>query len=285
MKSIDIAIPLVRTDLPNSIALSIHEAQAMDAAIQITGFSTDDGRGLGWMLVTPAVFQVRFGQAPAPIAEPAAFQGNAVDLRNQQRELDRFELQERSAPLLRLALINVWPLHWRQAVEVNDSLNHASLEQLYTQLRAAFPLTEADIKMLATALTTPFKETDNIRAFVNNQRNILARLTTAGYPLPALLAIEELSKGFKSTAADREDFAAMFSEFRVAHGALDQQTVAHFTDFVITFVEQRLQHHRQANGARRQAHAAQEVPAVVAHVQPVVAAATFIDQQGGVAAV
>ncbi len=99
----------------------------------------------------------------------------------------------------------------------------------------------------------------------------MARLTAAGYPLPALLAIEELSKAFKFTAADTEDFAAMFSEFLVAHGALDQQ--AHFTDFVITFVEQRLPHHRQANGARRHAHAAEEVHNAVAHAQPVAAAA------------
>ena len=282
MKAMEVNVPPVRMDVPNAIALLIHEAQAMDIAIAATGHTTDDGHGLGWTLVTPAVFQARFGQPPAPIDEPPPHQGNAGDLRNQQRIWDRFELQEHTAASLRMALINSWPLHWRQAVEVNHSLNHAHIRDLYVQLRAAFPLTEDDIKMLATTLSAPFKETDNIRAFVNNQKNTLASLVTAGYPLPPLLAIEEMSKAFKSNARDAEDFAPMFSEFRVAHGALAAQTVAHFTAFVITFVEQRLPHHRQANVARRQAHSALIVPAApVAFAVAEAAVAQPVQQQAG----
>ena len=273
MKAIEIQVPAVRTDVPNAIALLIHQAQAMDIAITATGHTTNDGRGLGWTIVTPAAFQARFGQPPEPIDEPPPHQGNAVDLRNQQRSWDRFELQESTAALLRMALINSWPLHWRQAVEINHSLSHAHIRDLYIQLNAAFPLTEADIRSLVVELSIPFKEADNIRAFINNQRNTLASLTAAGHPMPALMAIEELAKAFKSNARDAEDFAPMFAEFRVAHGALAAQTVAHFTAFVITYVEQRLPHHRQANAARRQAHAAQEVLAAVVHVQPVAAAA------------
>jgi hypothetical protein len=282
MKAIKVAIRDVRTDLSNALALLIHEAQAMDVAIGLTGHTTDDGFGLAWFIVTPAAFQARFNQAPAPIAEPQPFQGNAVDLRNQQREWDTFELQEHTAAWLRMALINSWPQHWRQAVEVNHSLNHAHIRDLYVQLRAAFPLTEADITMLKTSLSTPLKDTDNIRAFVNNQRNTLASLVTAGYPLPALLAIEEMSKAFKSNARDAEDFAPMFAEFRLAHGALAAQTVAHFTAFVITFVEQRLPHHRQANAARRQAHVALVVPAApVAVAVAEAAVAQPVQQQAG----
>ncbi len=83
MKAIKIAIPDVRTDLPNALSLLIHESQAMDVAIVKTGFSTDDGHGLAWLLVTPAVFLARFALQAAPIAEPPLYQGNAVDLRNQ----------------------------------------------------------------------------------------------------------------------------------------------------------------------------------------------------------
>ena len=279
MQAIEVQLPPVKKDGPDAIKLLIHVATAIDAAIVITGFSTDDARGLAWYILTPAAFQARFGQPPAPIAEPPPHNGNAVDLRNQQREWERFELQERTAAWFRLALINTWPPHWRQAVEVNDSLSHAHIRDLYVQLHAAFPLTEADIKMLIASLSTPFKEVDNIRAFVNNQRNTLARLVTAGHPMPALLAIEELAKAFKSNIADTEDFAPMFSEFRVAHGALAAQTVAHFTAFVITFVEQRLPHHRQANAARRQAHAAQIGPAAPLVVAVAAAAVAPQNQQ------
>ncbi len=129
---------------------------------------------------------------------------------------------------------------------------------MYTQLRAAFPLKEIEIKILTAEVTTPFKETDNIRAFIINQRNILARLAAVGQPLPALLAVEKISKACKSTAIDKKDFAPIFSEFRVVHGAIAQEAVANYTNFVITFVEHCLPHHHEANGTRRHAHAAQE---------------------------
>jgi hypothetical protein len=165
----------------------------------------------------------------------------------------------------------------RQALEVNDSLAHLETRDILVQVRAAFPLTEADIRTMINSLSLPFKSTDNIRAFVNNQRNMLVRLTNAGHPLPQILAIEELSKAFKSNGVDKEDFFPMFSEFRVAHGALAQQTVANFTAFVITFVEQRLPHHRAANAARRQANAAEIIPPP--HPAPVAAAAIAAPQQ------
>ncbi len=72
---------------------------------------------------------------------------------------------------------------------VQSRTYHAHIRDLYIQLHVVFPITEADIKMLTTSLSTPLKDTDNIRVFVNNQKNTLASLVTAGYSLPALLAI------------------------------------------------------------------------------------------------
>ena len=243
----------------------------------MTAFSTEDARGLAWYVLTDAAFRARFNNdAPQQIEEPPPYQGDAVALKNNQRLWELFELQERSAALIRILIINIFPVHILQAVEVNSSVAHLETIDLLVQLRAAFPLTEADIAVMLASLSSHYVHTDNIRAFINGQRNTLAQLADAGHPLPPLLAISEMSKAFTSSAVDKQDFAPMFSEFRVAHGALAAQTVAHFTSFVIVFVEQRLPHYRKANLATRHALEAQLVPAVPA---PVAAAAIVQPQQ------
>ncbi len=69
-----------------------------------------------------------------------------------------------------------------------------------------------------------FDQADNIRAFVNT----LARLAEAGHALPPLLTISEMSKAYTANAKDRQDFAPLFAEFRLAHGAIAAQHIVFY---------------------------------------------------------
>lgn len=266
MKSIQIPLPPLRTDLPIGVALLILKEQIVDVAITRTGYATEDGRGLAWYVLTEAEFRRRFNNAaPDPIAEPENYEGEAAAaIRNNQRIRDLFELQERSAAELRLAINNILPVSVREALEVNSSLSHLHTRDILIEMIAAFPVSEADIQFMLRLLTKPFDKTANIRAFTKSQANLLARLTDAGHTLPPLLAIAEMSKSYTSNAADRQDFAPMFAEFKMAHGSIPEQTVGHFISFVIQYVEQRLPHHREANAVCRQANVAEAVAAPVA---------------------
>ena len=62
-------------------------------------------------------------------------------------------------------------------------------------------------------------------------------------------AVEALKSAFTSTRADKLDFSAAIAEYLVAHGSIVDQTPATWCEFIILFVEQRLDHHADVNSA------------------------------------
>jgi hypothetical protein len=94
-----------------------------------------------------------------------------------------------------------------------------------------------------------------IRPFVADQVRFLGYLTSSGQGLSNLDAVHLLKSAFTSTKADKADFGPALAEYLKDHGGIASQTPANWCDFIITFVENRLEHHAETNSAARRGNA------------------------------
>ncbi len=68
-------------------------------------------------------------------------------------------------------------------------------------------------------------------------------------------AVKLMKSAYLSTQSDRVDFAPALTEYVREHGALAAQTPASWGEFIITFIDERLATHAEANSARRKVQA------------------------------
>ena len=103
-------------------------------------------------------------------------------------------------------------------------------------------MTQEHIKTLKDNISLPDTTGQKIETHVADQREAIAQLTLALQPLSAMDATTAMMKAYTSTPTSAQDFAPCMSEFLKDHGALADQTPAHFGTHVIKYVNERLVH-------------------------------------------
>ena len=240
------------TSLPDYFSLGLYESGAIDAAINITASFTANGLGLAHEVVDPARHLALFGVAAAPLGLPPDFAGTAAQMKNQQRPHDCHAAQEKSRPVLRSDVVGGIPDRIVRLAEVNGSLrHHAHIFDILNDLRAKLPLTHRDLDLCMEGVKKPYQRSMMIRPFVADQLRFLGYLATAGHGLSNRDAVNLLRSAFTSNKSDKVDFGPALAEYLKDHGGIATQTPANWCDFVITFVEDRLDHHSEANVAAR----------------------------------
>ena len=242
--------------LPDSIALSVFVKSIVDAAIMAFKAHTPNRAGLAHEVLPPAEHQQMFGFAAAPIPEPGDFFGTAAQMKNQQKIADLYAMQERLIAMFWSITVDGLPLRILRLAEVDGSLrHHLHVHNLLADLKAKIHLTSQDLALCKEAVRKPFTRGAPIRAFVADQLRFLGYLAEGGQGLANHDAVELLKSAFLSTRADKADFAPALSEYLVAHGSMAGRTPATWCDFIIVFVEDRLDHHTDVNSASRKGSA------------------------------
>ena len=240
------------TSLPDYFSLGLYENGAIDAAINITASFTANGLGLAHEVVDPARHLTLFGVAAAPLGLPPDFAGTAAQMKNQQRPHDCHAAQEKSRPLLRSDVVGGIPDRIVRLAEVNGSLrHHAHIFDILNDLRAKLPLTHRDLDLCMEGVKKPYQRSMMIRPFVADQLRFLGYLATAGHGLSNRDAVNLLRSAFTSNKSDKVDFGPALAEYLKDHGGIASQTPENWCAFITKFVEERLDHHSEANVAAR----------------------------------
>jgi hypothetical protein len=238
--------------IPDKFALEQVVIATIDMSINLTGAHTPNGLGLAHEVVSPAEHLVMFGTPAAPLDLPPDFFGTAANMRNQQRPHDQHATQTKFNPVLRSAFIKVLPDRILRLIEVNGSTrHHVHVYDMIADLRVKLPLTNRDLILCKEGVSRAYPRSTGIRPFVADQTRFLGYLTAVGQGLSNLDAVNLLKSAFTSTKTDKADFGPAFAEYLKDHGGIATQTPANWCDFVITFVENRLDHHAETNSAAR----------------------------------
>ena len=244
-------------EISDALAWTDFESRLIDYAIDLTGPFTPDRLGVAWALLDGATFAVYFpGQLPAPLAQPGPCPQGVPDRENWKVELKNYETQQTALHTLRQFILKEIPPHLLRPMEIESSLRTRSTEYIFMQLHNQFRhLKEIDIKVLKRNLTKPYSDDHKISQFTSQQLHILNQLNMAGQPLNNMDATEAIKSSFNIM-----DFSPCWTEFAKDHGALVDQTPANLCAFIVTFVEQRLEHHRAARIALGTANSASAIP-------------------------
>ena len=246
-------------DLPAQLALRKNYNLAVDFCRDLTSHKTVDGLGLIWYVTGAVIFQQRYGHAPEEIAHPGDFVGNQLQQRNQELVLDCFNAQQGGKAHAKRAIYESWPMDIKQMLrDQNDSLDYRSIAEHYEELFRSFPITAEDTMRLKLSIQKPFKRTDNIEAFLKEQRNNLARLAENNHALNDELAIELIKSAFTTSATDREDFDHCFDKFVLDNPLAADRTPARFGTAIATFVKNSLSHFMAKRNSNLVAKSAEE---------------------------
>ena len=264
------AKPVWDRSLPNSIALIKYLQHCARYAQQLTGHATQGGHGLKHRLFSAAEFLQRYGVAPEVIQRPEDLAANAtaVDIENSKRLWDAYNLQQSMDGILEAAVEGGYPEYIRAMLEIDFSLDHLTLQEQLTQLRASLPTTAADIIWLRAEVSKPWAREEKIETCTAKQIQHLGFLTTIGQAPAPLESIQIMWSAFTSTAQDKSDFASCMVRFRDQRPALADQTPANFAVAVVAYVNNLLPAEREANVARKQANVATEIVAAPNVAEP-----------------
>ena len=244
--------------IPRSLALTRHFNHTLDFLKKIV--ASEDNLGLAYLLFTPAEFVIRFGHAPIVKVHPGPFAGTTLEQRNIQVALDGFLEHEAAKAFAIMEIFRVWPTDIKRLCEdENDSMDYRPLHEHYAALRAALPVSEADIAMIKSAVSKQYNRTDLIDAFVKDQLNNIARLAQNNHALNNAQAIETMQSAFTKTAQDRQDFQPCFDQFMHDNPLLAARTAQAFAIAVTTYTTNLLPHFSAKNSVKR-ANVATEEP-------------------------
>jgi hypothetical protein len=229
----------------------------LDLGISLTGAYTANGLGLSHEIVSPANHDAVLGVAADPIPNPGPFvAGDAASIKNQERTMGMFDRQAKFAPVLRAAVIAVIPARLLRLAEIDGSLrHHEHTYHILDEIEEKLPFTESDAIRCRERVSEAYTRGALIRPFVADQLAHLQYLTDEGQGLANMDAIKLMKAAYLSTKVDQADFAPALSEFLQVHGDLGDQSPENWGAFIISFVEQRLTHHAEANAARRRGQA------------------------------
>ena len=242
--------------LSDALAWANAAPKLVDFAINLTTSFTTNGLGVSWALMDAATYIAQFGMPPAPLNIPGPCPQQVPEREDWKIEHRNYEKQQTALIVLRQFLIKTIPQHLLAPMEINKSLRSRSMEYIFTTLNQQFAqLSNKDIKLLKSNLVRPYSNNGKIGQFTAAQLIILEELRQAGQPMSNMEAIEAIKSAY-----DTIDFAPCWTEFSKDYGALALQTPANLCPFIVTFVEQRLEHHRAARIALGTANAASATP-------------------------
>ena len=246
-------VALFDESLPDHVAFKKVRSGILDAAIASNRTHTANFLGMAHQAVNPRDHQDILGAPAAPIADPGDYvDGNPAEIKNQERTMKRYDLQEKITPALRAAALAALPARIIRLAEINGSTrHHLNLYEILDEIELKLPMTEADIFSCRERVGKPYARGTLIRPFVAEQLAHLQYLTDAGQEMANMDAVKLMKSAFLSTQGDRVDFAPALTEYVREHGALAAQTPASWGEFIIAFVEERLGAHSEANSARR----------------------------------
>jgi len=250
-------LALFDESLPDHVAFKKVRSNILDAAIASNRTHTANFMGMAHQAVNPQDHQDIL-QVPAdPIADPGDYvDGTPAEMKNQEKGMKRYELQEKLNPSLRSAALAILPARIIRLAEVNGSTrHHLHLYDILDEIEAKLPMTEADVMSCRERVGKPYVRGTLIRPFVAEQLAHLSYLTDAGQEMANMDAVKLMKSAYLSTQGDRVDFAPALTEYVREHGALAAQTPASWGEFIITFVDERLAAHAEANSARRKGQA------------------------------
>jgi hypothetical protein len=240
----------------DALAWSHFAPKLIDYAIDLTSTFTPNNLGLAWALMDAPTHIATFGVPPQPLAVPGPCPQQVPEREDWKIEHRNYEKQQAALLTLRQYVMKTVPQHLLAPMEVNKSLRTRSLDYIFMTLNERFSqLKIKDIQLLKQNLIKPYPENGKIGEFTANQLRILDDLTQAGQPLSNMEATEAIKSSFNTI-----DFAPCWAEFLKDYGAINQQTPANLCPFVVTFVEQRLEHHRAARIALGTANSASAIP-------------------------
>ena len=102
MNSNNVELPDWDKAIPQALGLKKHYNQSIDFLRGLTAHKTRDLQGLSWYGMGPAKFLAANGVAHVELARPPPFFGTQLEQKNQAVDLDEFDAQERSCPLIEL---------------------------------------------------------------------------------------------------------------------------------------------------------------------------------------
>ena len=148
------------------------------------------------------------------------------------------------------------PQHLLKPMEIQNSMRTRSIQFIFMNLHQQFEhLKETDIKSLKIQLSKRYDNNGKIREFTSNQLHVLNQLNIANQPLNNMNATAAIRQAYNIV-----DFSPCWTEFAKDYGALVDQTPANFCAFIVTFVEQGLEHHRATCIALGTANSASAIP-------------------------
>ena len=243
--------------LPDHVAFKKVRSNILDAAIASNRMHTVNFLGMAHQAVNPQDHEHILGAPAAPIADPGDYvDGNPAEMKNQERTMKRYDLQEKLNPVLRSSALAILPARIIRLAEVNGSTrHHLNLYDILDEIEAKLPMTEADVMSCRERVSKPYVRGTLIRPFVADQLAHLQYLTDAGQAMANMDAVKLMKGAYLSTQIDRVDFAPALTEYVREHGSLAAQTPASWGEFIIDFVDERLVAHSEANSARRKGQA------------------------------
>ena len=242
--------------LSDALAWTNFAPKIIDYAINLTSTFTINNLGLAWALMDAPTHIATFAAPPQPLPMPGPCPQQVPEREDWKIEHRNYEKQQAALLVLRQYIIKTVPRHLLAPMEVNKSLRTRNLEYIFMTLNQRFnQLKGNDIQVLKRNLVKPYSNNGKIEEFTAAQLLILEELRQAGQPMPNMEATEAIKSAF-----DTIDFAPCWAEFLKDYGAINQQTPANLCPFIVTFVEQRLEHHRAARIALGTANSASAIP-------------------------
>jgi hypothetical protein len=182
--------------------------------------------------------------------------GNPAEMKNQEKTMKRYDLQEKLNPVLRSSALAILPARIIRLAEVNGSTrHHLNLYDILDDIEAKLPMTEADVMSCRERVGRPYVRGTLIKPFVAEQLAHLQYLTDAGQAMANMDAVKLMKGAYLSTQIDRADFAPALTEYVREHGSLAAQTPASWAEFIVDYVDERLAAHAEANSVRRRGQA------------------------------
>jgi len=243
--------------LPDHVAFKKVRSNILDAAIASNRAHTANFLGMAHQAVNPQDHQDILGAPAAPIQDPGDYvNGDAAVMKNQEKNMARYVLQEKLNPSLRSSALAILPARIIRLAEVNGSTrHHLHLYDILDEIERKLPMTEADVISCRERVSKSYVRRTLIRPFVADQLAHLQYLTDAGQAMANMDAVKLMKAAYLSTQIDRVDFAPALTEYVREHGSLAAQTPASWAEFIVDFVDERLAAHAEANSARRRGQA------------------------------
>ena len=243
-------------DLSDGLAWAQYAPKLVDYSINLTSTFTPNGFGLAWALMDAPTHIGTFAAPPQPLPMPGPCPQQVPEREDWKIDHQNYEKQRAALLILRQYVIKSIPPHLLAPMEINKSLRSRSLEYIFMTLNQRFIQLKAnDIQTLRMNLVKPYTNNGKIEEFTALQLSTLDELRQAGQPMSNMEATEAIKSAFNVI-----DFAPCWAEFLKDYGTINQQTPANLCPFIVTFVEQRLEHHRAARIALGTANSASAIP-------------------------